>query len=64
MFDYIAGRPAAPAKHLRGSALVLTGEARNRWLHGIAKRKSETIGSMRSPQTRRLSPTLRTVESA
>ena len=48
----------------RGSALVLTEAARNRWLHGIAKRKSELIGSIRRPRERRLSLTFRTVQLA
>ena len=38
-----------------GSALVLTGAARNRWFHGIAKRKSEFTGSIRRLRERRLS---------
>lgn len=45
----------------RGSALVLTGVARNRWLHGIAKRKSETDTYGRRPRQRRISLTFRTV---
>ena len=45
----------------RGSALVLTGIARNRWLHGIAKRKSETDTYGRRPRQRRISLTFRTV---
>ena len=45
-----------------GSALLLTEKARYGWLHGIAKRKSETIGSMRRPRARCLSLTFRTVK--
>lgn len=48
----------------RGSALVLTGVARNRWLHGIAKRKSETDTYGRRPRKRRISLTFRTVVPA
>lgn len=44
----------------RGSALILTGEARKRWRHGIAKRKSDHG----RPRRRRLSLTFRTVKAA
>ena len=43
----------------RGSALVMTGEARFRWLHGIDRRKTEDGGKRR--RRRRLSLTFRTV---
>lgn len=45
-----------------GSALILSGEARYRWLHGIAKRKRDRLqhGSWR-PRKRRVSVTFRTV---
>ena len=45
-----------------GSALILSGEARYRWLHGIAKRKRDRLrcGSWR-PRERRVSVTFRTV---
>lgn len=46
----------------RGSALVLTGSARSRWMHGIAKRKSETGTYGRRPRRRRISLTFRTVQ--
>lgn len=45
----------------RGSALVLTGEARFRWLHGIDKRKSEKGKFSQRERRRRLSLTFRTV---
>ena len=45
---------------MRGSALVMTGEARRRWRHGIDKRKNEN-GAGRRPRHRRLSVTFRTV---
>lgn len=48
----------------RGSVLVLTGPARHRWRHGIAKRKSEFVGLARRPRQRRLSLTFRTVRLA
>ncbi len=44
-----------------GSALVMTGSARFRWLHGIAKRKRERIGQNWRPRQRRISLTFRTV---
>ena len=44
-----------------GSALVLTGEARNRWLYGIARRKRERAGGGWRPRKRRVSLTFRTV---
>ena len=43
----------------RGSALVMTGEARFRWMHGIDRRKTEDGGKRR--RRRRLSLTFRTV---
>ena len=63
-FRAVDGKEKAQLLLMRGSALVLTGEARNHWLHGIAKRKSETIGSVRRPRARRMSLTFRTVELA
>ena len=44
----------------RGSALILTEEARKKWRHGIAKRKTEGPGRERN-RKRRLSLTFRTV---
>jgi len=44
----------------RGSALILTGEARKKWRHGIAKRKTEGPRRERN-RKRRLSLTFRTV---
>ena len=44
----------------RGSALILTGEARKKWRHGIAKRKTEGPHRERN-RKRRLSLTFRTV---
>ena len=45
----------------RGSALVMTGEARQDWLHGIAKRKRDRIGGGWRERRRRVSLTFRTV---
>lgn len=41
------------------SALLLRGEARTRWLHGIARRKSDVVGGVRVARGRRVSVTLR-----
>lgn len=46
----------------QGSALVLTGSARSRWMHGIAKRKSEIETYGRRARQRRISLTFRTVQ--
>lgn len=47
---------------VRGSALVMTGTARYRWLHGIEKRKTEkNEDGSRRERRRRLSLTFRTV---
>lgn len=43
------------------SLLVLTGEARFRWKHGIAARKSDRLSSGHIPRGRRVSLTFRTV---
>jgi alkylated DNA repair dioxygenase AlkB len=42
------------------SALVIGGEARSRWKHGIAARKNDVIDGIRVPRARRLSVTYRT----
>ena len=44
-----------------GSILVLRNAARNRWTHGIAKRKTDGHGRSRRPRRRRVSVTFRTV---
>ena len=48
----------------RGSALVMAGEARYRWMHGIDERKTERDGDGKRDRRRRLSLTFRTVETA
>ena len=64
-FRGVGGNEKAQLLLERGSALVLTGEARDCWFHGIAKRKSESVGSIRRrPRKRRLSLTFRTVQLA
>lgn len=43
------------------SLWILGGEARSRWLHGIAPRHRDTIGGVTRPRQRRVSITLRTL---
>lgn len=43
------------------SVVVLQDDARYRWKHGIAARKSDLINSQRMPRSRRVSATFRTV---
>ncbi len=50
----------------QGSVLILTGDARYRWMHGIDKRKGEerdAAGQFRRERKRRISLTFRTVIS-
>jgi alkylated DNA repair dioxygenase AlkB len=42
------------------SLWVLGGEARARWMHGIAPRKTDVIGGVKRPRGRRVSVTMRT----
>ena len=51
----------SPALLQRGSCVLLTGDARSVWQHGIAPRKSEATDAGRRPRNRRLSLTFRTV---
>ena len=51
----------SPALLQRGSCVLLTGEARSVWQHGIALRKSEMLACGRRERGRRLSLTFRTV---
>lgn len=44
-----------------GSILVMMGEARSRWMHGIRKRKSDGRGPAKRTRSRRVSVTFRTV---
>jgi alkylated DNA repair dioxygenase AlkB len=44
------------------SLLVLTDEARYKWQHAIASRKSDKVNSERVPRSRRVSLTFRTVK--
>ena len=43
------------------SLLTLTGDARTKWRHGIAARKSDMVEGARVPRSRRISLTFRTV---
>jgi alkylated DNA repair dioxygenase AlkB len=47
-----------------GSLLVLSGEARSSWRHGIAQRRSDLVDGVRRPRGRRVSLTFRTVAAA
>ena len=44
-----------------GSLLVMTGDARYQWKHGIPARKTDTLAGQRIPRQRRVSLTFRTV---
>ena len=50
-----------PALLKRGSCVLLSGESRSEWQHGIAPRKTEKTGNGRRDRKRRLSLTFRTV---
>ena len=50
-----------PALLRRGSCVLLSGESRSEWQHGIAPRKTEKTGNGRRDRKRRLSLTFRTV---
>ena len=54
-------RDKSPALLQRGSCVLLTGDARSVWQHGIAPRKSEATDTGRRQRKRRLSLTFRTV---
>ena len=45
-----------------GSILVLTGDARSKWTHGIAQRQTDSRGRYRRARRRRVSVTFRTVK--
>ena len=60
--DFAANwRDKSPALLPRGSCVLLAGDARSVWQHGIAPRKSEMLAQGRRPRQRRLSLTFRTV---
>ena len=55
------GKHKLPALLKRGSCVLLTGDTRYKWKHGIAPRKTETLACGRRNRSRRLSLTFRTV---
>ena len=60
-FRPVGNKTKVDDRHLllkRGSALILNGDARTKWMHGIDKRKTESDGRLRM---RRVSLTFRTV---
>lgn len=60
MMDFT--RPGHPTQshYLRPRSLVvMQGEARDRWLHGITGRKSDRVGGLILPRSRRISVTFR-----
>ncbi len=59
--DFSERHDKTPALLKRGSCVLLTGQSRSDWQHGIAPRKSEVIDSGRRQRKRRLSLTFRTV---
>jgi alkylated DNA repair dioxygenase AlkB len=42
------------------SLWILGGEARSRWMHGIAARKADVLDGVKRPRGRRISITMRT----
>lgn len=46
------------------SLLVMKGEARHHWKHGIPARRSDMVDGVRIPRSRRISLTFRTIASA
>ena len=60
-FDRPGRDGGAEADLVPGSVLVLSGEARLDWRHGIAPRLSDRIGGFPRPRGRRISATFRTV---
>ncbi len=59
--DFSERGDKTPALLKRGSCVLLTGQSRSDWQHGIAPRKSEVLDSGRRQRKRRLSLTFRTV---
>jgi len=60
--DRGSGTPWIEIRLEAGSLLVLTGEARAAWRHGIVGRKADIVEGQRIPRTRRLSITFRTIK--
>ncbi len=62
MMDFTRPGHAARSYYLQPRSLVIMrGEARHHWLHGIVGRKSDRVGGLVQPRTRRLSLTFRHV---
>ena len=63
-FRPVGGAAGSRVEHLLevGSAVLMTGDARWRWLHGIAKRQRERTDGGWRPRKRRISLTFRTVD--
>lgn len=65
MMEFTSRDQAATSMLLqRGSLLVLGGEARYRWKHGIAKRKTDTINGNTVSRGRRVSLMFRTIQES
>ena len=63
MMDFTRLGHATQSHYLRPRSLVLMqGEARDLWLHGITGRKSDRVGGLVLPRGRRLSVTFRSKE--
>ena len=64
VMDFTRLGHATRSYYLRPRSLVIMqGEARDRWLHGITGRKSDRVGGLVLPRTRRLSVTFRSKEA-
>ncbi|MFT4075797.1 MAG: alpha-ketoglutarate-dependent dioxygenase AlkB [Asticcacaulis sp.] len=64
MMDFTRLGHAARTQYLYPrSLLVMQGEAREKWMHGITGRKTDKIGGLVQPRQRRLSVTFRYVSS-
>jgi len=63
MMDFTRLGHATRSHYLRPRSLVIMqGEARDKWLHGITGRKSDRVGGLVLPRGRRLSVTFRSRE--
>jgi alkylated DNA repair dioxygenase AlkB len=60
-FIHVVRRTSVSLWLAPGSLVVLQGEARYDWSHGIAPRTSDVVAGIRVPRQRRVSLTLRTV---
>jgi alkylated DNA repair dioxygenase AlkB len=64
MMDFTRPGRATQSHYLRPRSLVIMqGEARDHWLHGITGRKSDRVGGLILPRGRRLSVTFRSKEA-